>query len=60
MVRTNFIYVFDADAKNKLLEMQFMVLKSDDKNNVYIFVNDDNKNFVVDDIPYVISDTLTF
>lgn len=59
-MRTNFIYVFDADAKNKLLEMQFMVLKSDDKNNVYIFVNDDNKNFVVDDIPYVISDTLTF
>lgn len=59
-MRTNFIYVFDADAKNKLLEMQFMMLKSDDKNNVYIFVNDDNKNFVVDDIPYVISDTLTF
>lgn len=59
-MRTNFIYVFDADAKNKLLEMQFMMLKSDDKNNVYIFVNDDNENFVVDDIPYVISDTLTF
>lgn len=59
-MRTNFIYVFDADAKNKLLEMQFVMLKSDDKNNVYIFVNDDNKNFVVDDIPYVISDTLTF
>ena len=59
-MRTNFIYVFDADAKNKLLEMQFMMLKSDDKNNVYIFVNDDNKNFVVEDIPYVISDTLTF
>lgn len=59
-MRTNFIYVFDADAKNKLLEMQFMMLKSDDKNNVYIFVNDDKENFVVDDIPYVISDTLTF
>lgn len=59
-MRTNFIYVFDADAKNKLLEMQFMMLKSDDKNNVYIFVNDDNENFAVDDIPYMISDTLTF
>lgn len=60
MVKTNFIYVFDADAKNKLLAMQFMMLKSDDKNNVYIFVNDDNENFAVDDIPYMISDTLTF
>lgn len=59
-MRTNFIYVFDADAKNKLLEMQFMMLKSDAKNNVYIFVNDDNENFTVDDIHYVISDTLTF
>ena len=52
--------MFDADAKNKLLAMQFMMLKSDDKNNVYIFVNDDNENFAVDDIPYMISDTLTF
>lgn len=59
-MRANFIYVFDADAKNKLLEMQFMMLKSDAKNNVYIFVNDDNENFTVDDIHYVISDTLTF
>lgn len=59
-MKTNFIYVFDADAKNKLLTMQFMMLKSDDKNNVYIFVNDDNENFAVDDIPYMISDTLTF
>ena len=59
-MKTNFIYVFDADAKNKLLSMQFMMLMSDDKKNVYIFVNDDNENFAVDDIPYMISDTLTF
>lgn len=57
---TNFIYVFDENAKNKLLDMQFKMLKADDKNNIYIFVNEGRKNFAIDDISYVMSNTLTF
>lgn len=57
---TNFIYVFDENAKNKLLDMQFKMLKADAKNNVYIFVNEGQKNFAIDDISYVMSNTLTF
>lgn len=56
----NFIYVFNEEARDKLLDMQFKMLKSDKNNHIYIFVNDGKGNFSIDDISYVLSNTLTF
>lgn len=56
----NFIYVFSKDAYDKLIEMQYKLLKSDYKKNVFIFLNKDNQTFSHDDFQYALSDTLTF
>lgn len=57
---SNFVYVFDEDAKKKMLELQFELLKADSKNHIYVFVNDGHKNFAMDDISCIMSDVLTF
>lgn len=56
----NFIYVFDKDAADELLNMQFSALKLDDENGVYVFANKDQMNFSTFDFEYALSDTLTF
>lgn len=54
-----FIYVFSSGDRDKLLSQGFNLLKSDETQNVYVFVgNDDLK--LSDDIAFVFSDTLTF
>lgn len=56
----NFIYVFSADGKDKLLSMQYELLKSDDARNIFVFLNKERQDFSCDGIPCAISDTLTF
>lgn len=57
---TNFIYVFDEDARDKLLDMNYKLLKRDEKNHIYVFVNEDHEVFALDDISHILSDTITF
>lgn len=62
-----FIYVFNNEAKNKLLNLGYNLIKSDDNSHVYIF-NSENKSrtFSADiiegtiDVSYILSDSLTF
>lgn len=55
-----FICVFCEDAKKKLLDMQYVLLKQDDYNSVYVFVHDGRLNFEQANISYILTDTLTF
>lgn len=57
---TNFIYVFDEDARDKLLDMNYKLLKRDEKNHIYVFVNEDREVFALDGISHILSDTITF
>lgn len=55
-----FICVFCEDAKQKLLDMQYVLLKHDELNNMYVFANDGRLNFEHANISYILTDTLTF
>lgn len=56
----SFIYVFSIDGRDKLLSMQYELLKSDDAKCIYVFLNKGRQNFSCDCVPCAISDTLTF
>lgn len=56
----NFIYVFSVEGRDKLLSMQYELLKSDEIKCIFVFLNKEQQNFSCDSIPYVVSDTLTF
>ncbi len=56
----SFIYVFNTDDRDVLCAKGFHVLKSDEANNVFIFVNEPEIEFALGDISYVASDVLTF
>ena len=43
-----------------LLEKKFVLLKNDVRNNIYIFENKPSERFALDNVTYVVSDTLTF
>lgn len=55
-----FIYVYSADAKDKLLAANYKLIKSDERNNIYIFLNEDKLSFASLDVSYILSDTMTF
>lgn len=57
-----FIYVFDTAARDKLSNAGFLLLKSDERNSVYVFSNDSSLRFALDavDVSFIMSDTLTF
>lgn len=55
-----FLYVFDKEARDELLVAGFRLLKSDKKNDVYVFANKMDVAFELADISFVRSDTLTF
>lgn len=55
-----FIYVFDTSTKDVLLSMQYVLLKTDIKNNVYIFENKQDCCLNFENSKYVLSNTLTF
>lgn len=59
-----FLYVFSPEDRDKLISRKYTMLKCDDKNDVYIFINNslrqDERHFDLNTIQYVTSDTLTF
>lgn len=57
---SKFIYVFGEDAKNILLSENYTLLKSDKKNNIYVFENKPGQCFSFNNISFALSDTLTF
>lgn len=58
----NFIYVFDTAARDRLSEAGFLLLKTDEKNSIWVFAGDDTLNFSLDDsdLQYTTSNVLTF
>lgn len=55
-----FIYVFDEKSRDELIVAGFRLLKSDNKNEVYVFANQMEMAFELSDVSFVRSDTLTF
>lgn len=55
-----FIYVFSEKLKDVLLINEYKLLKSDTKNNIYVFENKSEMKLSFDKTDYVLSDTLTF
>lgn len=56
-----FIYVFDIEQKNELINQGFILLKEDIEENIYIFENDINKflNFE-DKSKFMVTNSLCF
>jgi hypothetical protein len=56
-----FIYVFDDAVKKELMSRGFVLLKSDERNQIYVFQNDLNQRlFDLNENTFTLSDTLTF
>lgn len=55
-----FIYVFSEREKDKLLALKHEMIKCDNTNHIYVFLNKERFDFALDDIKYALSDTLTF
>lgn len=56
----NFIYVFSKDERDKLLSLNYKMLKADEVKNTYVFLNKEQQNFSADDFKFALSNTLTF
>lgn len=56
----NFIYVFTESDRDRLLSLGFTILKADESTDIYVFVNNGQQKFTVDDMKFALSDTLTF
>lgn len=55
-----FIYVFSKKDRDYLLDLNYLLLKSDESNDVYVFDNDNQLSFESTDMKFVYSDILTF
>lgn len=55
-----FIYVFSEEDRDKLIQNSYQLLKSDEKNGIYIFSNDGSFKFSKFDLSYIMSDVMTF
>lgn len=58
-----FVYVFDINMRDKLLSANYRLLKSDGKQNIFIFENKGTLSFESNDKRnknFIFSDTLTF
>jgi len=55
-----FIYVFGKEYRDALLANEYKLLKSDTKNNIYVFENKSETKLSFEKIDYALSDTLTF
>lgn len=55
-----FIYVFNKEARDRLINQNLVLLKSDERNSIFVF--ETPKNFSVDfsEISFIFSNTLTF
>ncbi len=60
MKKKNFIYVFRVEDRDKLLALGYQLLKSDDSQGMYIFENLGLVKFSINDMKFVLTDTLTF
>jgi hypothetical protein len=58
----NFIYVYHSAARDKLAQAGFLMVKSDERNGIWVFVKDSQPDYDLGqaDISYILSDTLTF
>lgn len=56
----NFIYVFDTESRDKLLNAGYFLVTVDKSNSIFVFASNNNLNFSFDGIDHVISDTLSF
>ena len=59
-MKNRFIYVFSKESRNVLLANEYKLLKSDTKNNIYVFENKSETKLSFEKIDYALSDTLTF
>lgn len=55
-----FIYVFDINTKENMVKAGFKLMKSDDRNDIYVFLSDDSLRFDFSNISTIRSDTITF
>lgn len=55
-----FIYVFDEEGRDRLLALQYEMLKCDDKKSIYVFLNKERQDFSNNDFKFALSDMLTF
>ena len=55
-----FIYVLSKEDRDKLLELGYTLFKSDEKNDVFVFINEERLAFQNTDVRYVLQDTIVF
>lgn len=55
-----FIYVYSSEARDKLIAANYKLLKSDDRNRTYVFLNENKLSFEKLDVSYILSDVMTF
>ena len=66
-MKGKFIYVFDLNARDRLLAENYHLLKADEDKNVFVFENKGTLSFsakttekATNEFEFVLSDTLTF
>ena len=59
-MKSKFIYVFGEESRDVLLVNEYKLLKSDTKNNIYVFENKSETKLPFEQMDYAFSDTLTF
>lgn len=59
-MKSKFIYVFGEESRDVLLANEHTLLKSDKKNNIYVFENKTETKLLFEKMDYVLSDILTF
>lgn len=57
---TKFVYVFAEDARDKLISLGYNLVKADCRQNIYVFENKQTFTFSLNEMEFVLSDTLTF
>lgn len=53
-----FLYVFSKDAKKKLLDKGLKLIQENDKNEVYVFLNNQKATFDLSEVFFLPSDTI--
>lgn len=55
-----FIYVFDEETKDKMIELGYDLIKESKDGKEFVFCFNNNSIYSFSDIKYVVSDVLTF
>ncbi len=55
-----FIYVFNGNDRDKMLEQGYTLLKSDQVQEIFVFANKELQTFSNFDFSYILSDTITY